>query len=283
MSTKVFVGNLSFSTTDAELRAAFDAVGKVTNANIITRGRRSRGYGFVDFATNEDAVKAVEQMSKKEIAARQINVELADPREVNPEVQQHVQRPPRANHVNANAGTDGQPQQREGGASYRPRGARGGGRGGAPRGAPRGGPRGVSRGGRGGGRGGRRNTATDGAPATQVPVIPSKTTLFVANLPFSVSDDDLKGLFAKYNIKNAHVVAMKNGRSRGYGFVEFNDETNQLLALKEMEGHNVETPKGPRALSIKPANSDAPHPSAVAADAAEVQAAPAAETATAAQ
>jgi len=270
MSTKVFVGNLSFSTTDAELRAAFEAVGKVTGANIITRGRRSRGYGFVDFATNEDALKAVEQMSKKEIAARQINVELAAPREENPEAQLQTQRPPRTNNV----GADGQPQ-----GNFRPRGR--GGRGG-PRGGPRGGLGGGDRPPRGrGGRGRGRGSATDGAPATPAaPVIPSKTTLFVANLPFSVSDDDLKAMFAKYNIKNAHVVSMKNGRSRGYGFVEFNDETNQLLALKEMENFNVETPKGPRALSLKAANSDAPHPSAAGA---EGEAAPAAETATAAQ
>jgi len=263
MSTKVFVGNLSFSTTDVELRAAFDPVGKVTNANIITRGRRSRGYGFVDFATPEDAAKAVEQMSKKEIAGRQINVELAAPREENPDAQP-TQRPPRQ----VTVGADGQPQQ----------GGRGRGRGGRGRGRGRGG-RGAGRGGRGRGRGAA--SATDGAPETPaVPVIPSKTTLFVANLPFSVLDADLKAMFAKYNIKNAHVVVMKNGRSRGYGFVEFNDEESQLLALKEMENHAVDTPKGPRALSIKAANSDAPHPSAVAADTA---ATPAAETTTAAQ
>jgi len=88
----------------------------------------------------------------------------------------------------------------------------------------------------------------------------------------------LKKMFEKYNIKNAHVVTMKNGRSRGYGFVEFNDEATQLDALKEMEGFSVDTPKGPRALSIKAANSDAPHPSAVAADGA----APAEEAITAA-
>jgi len=260
MSTKVFVGNLSFSTTSAELQTAFEAVGKVTGANIITRGRRSRGYGFVDFATHEDAVKAVEQMSKKEIAARQINVELAAPRD---ESAQPVQRPPRT--FNPTNGAE----EAQNGGNFRPRGRGRGTRGGAPRGTRgdgvRGSPRG--RGGRGRGRG-RGAASTDGAPTTPaVPVEPSKTTLFVANLPFSLTDDDLKKMFEKYSIKNAHIVTMKNGRSRGYGFVEFNDETTQLAALKEMEGHNVDTPKGPRALSIKAANSDAPHPSAVAADA----------------
>jgi len=66
-TTKVFVGNLSFKTTADELKAAFETVGKVANANIITRGSRSLGYGFVDFNSDEDANKAVTEMNKKKL------------------------------------------------------------------------------------------------------------------------------------------------------------------------------------------------------------------------
>jgi len=63
--TKVFVGNLDFKTKEPELAAAFGAAGKVIGANIITRGPRSLGYGFVEMETEEDAQKAVQLMNKK--------------------------------------------------------------------------------------------------------------------------------------------------------------------------------------------------------------------------
>jgi len=94
---KVFVGNLSFQVEKDELQKTFEEVGKglfscfprkffrflkiffsllVLSANIITRGNRSRGYGFVEMATIQDAQKAVEALNHKEIHARQINVEI---------------------------------------------------------------------------------------------------------------------------------------------------------------------------------------------------------------
>ncbi|RUO96491.1 hypothetical protein BC936DRAFT_141946, partial [Jimgerdemannia flammicorona] len=70
---KVFVGNLSFQTTEDELANL--------KANIITRGTRSLGYGFVAFETLEDAQKATQELDKKELGAREINVEVAKPKE----------------------------------------------------------------------------------------------------------------------------------------------------------------------------------------------------------
>jgi RNA recognition motif-containing protein len=77
MSTKVFVGNLAFRTTDQALTEAFGKHGEVKSGVIITRGRRSLGYGFVEFATAEQAAAAVDKMKGAEIAGRQIKVELA--------------------------------------------------------------------------------------------------------------------------------------------------------------------------------------------------------------
>jgi len=72
--TKCFVGNLSFSTAESQLAKEFEVAGKVISANIITRGPRSLGYGFVEFDSEEDAQNAVRLLNKKEIDGRQVNV-----------------------------------------------------------------------------------------------------------------------------------------------------------------------------------------------------------------
>ena len=77
----------------------------------------------------------------------------------------------------------------------------------------------------------------------------SKTTLFVANLPFIVDDNNLKEIFADLKIKEAHVVRRQNGRSKGYGFVEFHTEEDRRNALQTLDKIEVEG----RELIIKPA------------------------------
>jgi len=57
----------------------------------------------------------------------------------------------------------------------------------------------------------------------------------VANLPFAVTDEELSAFFKEHNPKSAHVVTTRNGRSRGYGFVEFDSENDQKAAI---EGKN---------------------------------------------
>jgi RNA recognition motif-containing protein len=76
MTTKVFVGNLDFQTTDQALADAFVDCGKVKSGVIITRGRRSLGYGFVEFESAEAADKAVTTKNGTELSNRQIKVEL---------------------------------------------------------------------------------------------------------------------------------------------------------------------------------------------------------------
>jgi len=99
--TKVFVGNLSFKTRDADLARAFEAAGKVTAANIITRGPRSLGYGFVELSSAEEAEQAIIKLNKSDLDGRQINVEIARPRE---QTSQDVSTSPGAN--------TGRPRQR---------------------------------------------------------------------------------------------------------------------------------------------------------------------------
>lgn len=90
--------------------------------------------------------------------------------------------------------------------------------------------RGRGRGGRGRGRGRLSNK-----PRREPSGIPSKTTLFVGNLPYNVIDQDLVNMFADYNVKSARVVRMFNGASRGFGFVECATEQDQGKALKNLE------------------------------------------------
>ncbi|KAG0251919.1 hypothetical protein DFQ27_008425 [Actinomortierella ambigua] len=82
-SSKLFVGNLSWHTTDDSLRDAFGAYGHVTDV-IVMRDRdtgRSRGFGFVTLDNQTDAEKAIEQLNGVELDGRAIKVNLAIQRE----------------------------------------------------------------------------------------------------------------------------------------------------------------------------------------------------------
>ena len=119
----IYVGNLSLDTTDDDLRQAFEAFGQVAATNIIKDrfSGESRGFGFVEMPSKEEAQAAIEGMNGQELKGNAVNVNEARPREEKP---------------------------RGGGGGGR--GGRGGGRGGSGRGGRSGGSRG------GGGGGGRR-------------------------------------------------------------------------------------------------------------------------------
>jgi len=251
-TTKVFVGNLSFNTRQKELQQAFQAAANVISANIITRGPRSLGYGFVEFASEADAKKAVNLMNKKEVDGRVINVEIAKAREDG-----IIERPQRNegegfdrrrgrgnrgggfirrnnrdggapnnnnnNNTNNNNNSNNNQNNREGGFIPRPRGAF--------RGAPRNaGPRGSR----------NFNNVPPGEKQEPRQGTPSSTTLFVANLPFKIDDAGLKDLFKAYGVADAHVVIKRNGRSKGFGFVEFKGPEDQQKALHAMDKQLVD-------------------------------------------
>lgn len=80
---KIFVGNLSYSTRDEDLRAAFAAFGEVSEAVVITdrETQRSRGFGFVEMADGEAAKNAISSLNGQEIGGRAVTVSEARPRE----------------------------------------------------------------------------------------------------------------------------------------------------------------------------------------------------------
>ena len=86
MSNKLFVGNLSFDTTENDLQDAFAAHGTITETNLMMDRAtgRSRGFGFITMRSVEEAQKAIEAMNGKELAGRALTVNIAKPREERP-------------------------------------------------------------------------------------------------------------------------------------------------------------------------------------------------------
>jgi RNA recognition motif-containing protein len=136
MSMKLYVGNLSFQTSSEDLQQLFSQAGTVESASVVEDREtgRSRGFGFVEMATNEEGQAAIAQFNGKEVNGRSLTVNEARPRE---------------DRGNRGGGGGGRGGYGGGGGG---RGGGGGGRGGYGGGG--GGNRGGGGGGGGGGRGG---------------------------------------------------------------------------------------------------------------------------------
>ena len=81
MGKKLYVGNLAYSTTEDDLRDTFAKIGEVASAKLIidpTNGR-SKGFGFVEMATDEDAQKAISSLNGTDLHGRTITVNEARP------------------------------------------------------------------------------------------------------------------------------------------------------------------------------------------------------------
>lgn len=78
---KIYVGNLSFNTTNQDLTELFGTVGTVESANVIEDRDtgRSRGFGFVEMATTDDGEKAIAEFNGKEVDGRELKVNEAKP------------------------------------------------------------------------------------------------------------------------------------------------------------------------------------------------------------
>lgn len=86
MATKLFVGSLSWNVTSDQLEEFFKSAGNVVSANVITDrdSGRSKGFGFVEMGSEEEAKKAIEELNGKELDGREISVNEARPREERP-------------------------------------------------------------------------------------------------------------------------------------------------------------------------------------------------------
>ena len=86
MGTKLYVGNLSFNTMDTEIKNLFSQVGTVVSCDIILDKftSKSRGFGFVEMSTQEEATKAIAEFNGKDLDGRALTVNEAKPREERP-------------------------------------------------------------------------------------------------------------------------------------------------------------------------------------------------------
>ena len=78
---KLYVGNFSYETTEEQLKELFATVGTVTSATIIKdkHSERSKGFGFVEMSTDEEATKAIAELNGKDLMGRNISVAEARP------------------------------------------------------------------------------------------------------------------------------------------------------------------------------------------------------------
>ena len=86
MENKLYVGNLSFSATDDDLRDLFAQAGTVVSATVVRHRDtgRSRGFGFVEMETDEGAQKAISMFHNQDFQDRPLTVNVAQPREERP-------------------------------------------------------------------------------------------------------------------------------------------------------------------------------------------------------
>jgi len=298
---KVFAGNLAYSTTDEGLKTFFAPVSSdIISAQVILRGSRSAGYGFVALTTAEAAQKAVEALDKKELDGRQVIVEVAKPSEQKDKEKKEKKakrRPgrrgskavpgevseaeangdaPKADDAAAapESGEAAKPKKKKKKAAKKPKAKEGeeGASAAAPvdgeaapaEGAPKKTPR-VR----------KPKAPRPPRPAGEDPVgEQSKTMLFVANLGFNIDDAGLSALFtdAGIAVTSARIVRRRWGqprKSKGYGFVDVGGEEEQNKAIEALQGKEV----GGRAIAVKIAV-NTPHDDE---DAAEDAAKPAAE------
>ena len=86
MAKKLFVGGLAYETTEATLKETFAQAGTVESANVIVdkMSGRSKGFGFVEMSSEEEAKKAIEMFNGKEIDGKNVTVNEARPMESRP-------------------------------------------------------------------------------------------------------------------------------------------------------------------------------------------------------
>ncbi|KAJ5689056.1 hypothetical protein N7462_003448 [Penicillium macrosclerotiorum] len=262
---RLYIGNLAYATTEEELKEFFKGYTiESTSIPVNPRTNRPVGYAFVDLATAAEATAAIEGLSGKEILSRKVSVQLA--------------RKPEPAEAKEGAASGGE------GASGNEGRKRTGGRG-------RGRGRARGRGGRiGRGRGAQEGQETpEASVAEKAPLaettneneaadaegakqqgkprarpqkqrgppedgIPSKTKVMVANLPYDLTEDKLKEIFADYQPVSAKValrpiprfmikkLQARNERrkTRGFGFVNLASEELQTKAVNEMNGKEID-------------------------------------------
>jgi len=280
---KVFAGNLAYSVNNEGLKAFFAPVqSDILSAQVILRGTRSAGYGFVSLSSAEAAQKAVDALNKQDLDGRSVIIEIAKPADQKDKERNERKanrRPgrrgskavpgevteaeadgdvPKAEDTPAAEDEADKPKKKKKNARKPKRKAVQGDATAAPsaddapahiEGEDAAGDAAAKK------RNPRqRRTPRPARPAGEDPVgEPSKTMLFVANLTFNVDDAGLAALFTDAGIKvnSARVVRRRWGqprRSKGYGFVDVGGEEEQKKAIEALQGKELD---GGRQIAVK--------------------------------
>jgi len=275
---KVFAGNLAYSTTDEGLLAFFkSAATDIISAQVIQRGTRSAGYGFVAFSTLEAAEKAVAALDKKELDGRTLIIEVAKPTDQKDKERSERRAKRRAGRRGSKAPTGEVTEAEANGETEKPEGATADPTAGTAKPKKKRNLRKkvkkVVKDATTTAAGGETAAVTEDADADATHAAngeapkkktprpprkraprpvgeppagePSKTVLFVANLGFNVDDAGLAELFTSNDISvaSARVVRKRWGtprKSKGYGFVDVGSEEEQKKALAALQGKQVE-------------------------------------------
>ncbi|KAF9520389.1 hypothetical protein BS47DRAFT_1481513 [Hydnum rufescens UP504] len=258
---KVFAGNLAYATTDEGLRAFFALVaGDILSVQVIQRGTRSAGYGFVSLSSKTAVDKAVSELNKKELDGRTVIIEAAKPAEDKDKERAEKRSKKRAGRrgskaplgevteaeangevpekpVEPAASTEEEkPKKAKKTRKPRPKKAATNGEANASTPAPSETAKKPAK---------RPRAPKPPRPEGEAPTgEPSKSVVFVANLAFNVDDAALAELFtsAGINVVSARVVRRRFGqprRSKGYGFVDVGNEEQQKKAVQLFEGKEL--------------------------------------------
>jgi RNA recognition motif-containing protein len=256
---RLYIGNLAYATTEAELKQFFSGYDvESTSIPVNPRTNRPVGYAFVDLKSAEEAEKAIQDLSGKDILERKVSVQLA--------------RKPDQTGAGEGTGSGAEGERKR--SAGRGRGGRGRGRGGRARGGARTNENAGA---------GATDMAENPLPLTDVTAdankgdlatdsktaraprppkqrgppedgIPSTTKVMVANLPYDLSEEKLKELFADYEPSSAKIALRPIPRfmvkklqargeprkGRGFGFVTLASEEMQKKAVDEMNGKQIE-------------------------------------------
>ncbi|ORE08333.1 hypothetical protein BCV72DRAFT_248894 [Rhizopus microsporus var. microsporus] len=232
---RVFVTNLNFQTNEEALEGFLSEAGKVKEVIIVRRGKRSKGYGFAGYDTQEEADKAVKELTKKELDGREIRVQISNPQAAKKKPKKNKRASKRTGRKNAEASESSEEEEQT-----------------APAKAKEITTVNTSK---------EQNDKNEKEPYEEESG--PNTSVFVANLPFRMGVPQLYALFKEYKVTSAMIARHKatrpgrRGRSKGYGFVELESTEEQERLLKEFG--TVEL-KG-RTISVRAATSQKKKPS----------------------
>jgi RNA recognition motif-containing protein len=239
---KVFVGNIDYKVTDEQLKEFFKDL-KFVDAAINKRKDVSVGYGFITFDDEEEAKKCVEQYDKKDFQGRPLKVELAKEktettkrRSSRRNLRGKGRRSNNSFRRRKNANKD--KKDSEASADEASSNEEGKNESSGSESNTEGSSKNKSR---------FRKQKKYRQRKPREGGEPSKTTIYVANLPFKTDDEKLKEAFKDYEVSKVHVARYKGGKSKGFGFIEVENEEEQKKILVECSNKIIDG----RAISLK--------------------------------